>query len=210
MQEKYRRIIMTVLGVLISGFSVGMFNLSAFGMDPFQVFAHGIWMHIPMDFGTFYMILNLLMLVLIFFIDRHKIGLGTVINIFLLGYVVQFSSSLFEAVVPHPALGVRILFLILGIVVLCFGASLYIVGDLGVSTYDAIALILTEKKVARFQYCRIGSDLVCTIVGFLLGATAGVGTVVTALFMGPIIAFFNEKISRPLRYGKNNNLNNGT
>ena len=202
MQEKHRRIIMTVLGVLISGFSVGMFNLSAFGMDPFQVFAHGVFMHIPMNFGTFYMILKLLMLVFIFFIDRHKIGLGTVINIFLLGYVVQFSSSLFEAAVPNTALGVRILFLIVGIVVLCFGASLYIVGDLGVSTYDAIALILSEKKVARFQYCRIGSDLICTIIGFVLGATAGIGTVVTALFMGPIIALFNEHISKPLRYGK--------
>lgn len=202
MQEKHRRIVMTVFGVLITGFSVGMFNLSSFGMDPFQVFAHGIWRHIPISFGTFYMILNLLMLVVIFLIDRRKIGLGTFINIIFLGYVVQFSSSLFEAAVPHPTIVVRILFLILGIVILCFGASLYFVGDLGVSTYDAIALILSERKVARFQYCRIGTDLFCTIIGFVLGTTIGVGTLFTALFMGPIIAFFTDRVSNKLRYGK--------
>jgi len=202
MKEKYRRIIMTVFGVLVAGFSVGMFNFSAFGMDPFQVMAHGVWMHIPIGFGTFYAILNLIMLVFIFFIDRHKIGLGTVINIFLLGYVVEFSSWLFESRIPNPTIGIRIIFLVIGVIILCFGSSLYFIGDLGVSTYDAVALILSEKKVARFQYCRIGTDLICTVIGFVLGATVGIGTIVTAFFMGPIIAFFNKRISIPLRYGK--------
>ena len=202
MSDKKRRIIMTVFGVLIAGLSVGMFNFSAFGMDPFQVLAHGIWMQFSIGFGTFYTIINLIMLVFIFFIDRHKIGLGTVINIFLLGYVVEFSSWLWATMIPNPSILIRSIFLIIGVVILCFGSSLYFTGDLGVSTYDAVALILSEKKVARFQYCRIGSDLICTIIGFVLGATVGVGTVVTAFFMGPIIAFFNKKISVPLRYGK--------
>src|SRR5690606_37921649 len=118
-------------------------------------------------------------------------------NIFLLGYVVEFSSWLFETRIPNPTIVVRSLFLVVGIIILCFGSSLYFIGDLGVSTYDAVALILAEKKVAPFQYCRIGSDLICTIIGFLLGATVGIGTLVTAFFMGPIIAFFNNKISIP-------------
>ena len=179
-----------------------MFNFSAFGMDPFQVLAHGIWKHLPLGFGSFYLILNLIMLVFIFFIDRHKIGLGTVINIFLLGYVVEFSSWLFVNWISYPTVGLKVLFLIIGLVVICFGSSLYYVADLGVSTYDAVALILSEKKVARFQFCRIGSDLICTVLGYLLGATVGLGTLITALFMGPIIEVFNRKISTPLRYGK--------
>ena len=202
MSEKARRVIMTVCGVLIAGFSVGMFNFAAFGMDPFQVLSHGIWKHLSIDYGSFYMILNLIMLIFVFFVDRHKIGLGTFINIFLLGYVVEFSSWLFESWIPDPTLGLRIMFLIIGIVVLCFGASLYYISDLGVSTYDAVALVLSEKKVARFQYCRIGSDIICTLVGYLLGATVGIGTLITAFFMGPLIAVFNRRISVPLRYGK--------
>ncbi|HKL80633.1 MAG TPA: hypothetical protein VJ888_09405 [Mobilitalea sp.] len=200
--EKYRRRLMTVVGVIVAGFSVGMFNFSAFGMDPFQVLAHGIWIYMPIGFGTFYAIINLIMLFFIFIIDRHKIGLGTVINIFLLGYVVEFSSWLFDTWIPDPTVGIRILLLMIGLVILCFGSSLYFIADMGVSTYDAVALILSEKKVARFQYCRIGSDIICTVIGFALGATVGIGTVVTAFFMGPIIAFFNKQVSIPLRYGK--------
>ena len=201
MSEKTKRILMTVCGVSMSGFSVGMFNLSDFGMDPFQVLAHGIWKHIPMGFGTLYMVINLIMLAVIFLLDKHKIGLGTFINIFLLGYIVQFSSELFKNLIPSPSLLIRVLFLLCGIIIICFASSIYYTGDMGVSTYDAVALILSEKKVARFKYCRIGSDLICALVGFLLGALVGVGTLVTAFFMGPLITFFNQHVAMPFRYG---------
>ncbi len=200
--EFKRRIWMTIIGVLTTGFSVGMFNFSTFGMDPFQVFAHGISYHLPLGFGTFYTLLNLLMLIFIFAIDRSKIGLGTLINIFLLGYMVQFSSWLFTTLIPSPTLFNRSLLLLIGLTLLCFGSALYFTAEMGVSTYDAVALIMTEKKVAKFQYCRIGTDLFCTVTGFVLGATVGIGTLITAFFMGPIIAFFNIKIAIPLRYGK--------
>jgi uncharacterized protein len=201
MSEKTKRILMTVGGVSISGFSVGMFNLSDFGMDPFQVLAHGIWNHIPLGFGTLYMIINLIMLAVVFLVDRHKIGLGTFINIFLLGYIVQFSSWLFKTLIASPSFPLRVLFLLCGIVIICFASSIYYTGDMGVSTYDAVALILSEKKVARFKYCRIGSDLICALVGFLLGTMVGIGTLVTAFFMGPLITFFNHHFAMPFRYG---------
>lgn len=202
MNEKQRRILMTVIGVLTAGFSVGIFNFSMFGMDPFQVFAHGVWEMTPITYGTFYAALNLLMLVFIFFIDRTKIGLGTLINIFLLGYVVQFSSWLFNYLIPSPNLLVRGIALVIAVVIICFGSAMYFTGDLGVSTYDAVALLMAEKKIAKFQYCRIGTDLVCVIIGFLFGATVGIGTLITAFFMGPIIAFFNKKFAEPFRYGR--------
>lgn len=203
MSEKTRRILMTVFGVLICGFSVSMFDFSNMGLDPFQVFAHGIWKHQPLDFGTFYMIINLIMLVAIFFLSRKKIGLGTVINIFLLGYVVDFFSKLWGNIILNPSIFLKILFLLMGIVIMCFASALYFTADMGVSTYDAVALILSERQSKiKFQYCRIGTDLVCTIIGFSLGATIGVGTLVTAFFMGPLIAFFNKTVAIPLRYGK--------
>lgn len=202
MKEMTKRILMTLTGVSVSGFSVGMFNFSVMGVDPFQVLMHGIAKHVPIDFGTLYMICNLIMLAAIFFADRKKIGLGTFINIFLLGYIVEYSSALFAGLIPNPDLPVRIVFLIIGIVILCFGSALYFTGDLGVSTYDAVALILSEKFPAKFQYVRIATDLVCTGTGFLLGGVVGVGTLVTAFFMGPLIMFFRHHIAMPLRYGK--------
>jgi uncharacterized membrane protein YczE len=49
---------------------------------------------------------------------------------------------------------------------------------------------------------RIATDFICVLTGGLLGATVGIGTVLTAFCMGPIIQFFNENVSMPLRYGK--------
>ena len=82
--------------------------------------------------------------------------------------------------------------------------------DLGVSTYDAVAIVLAYKwKLGKFHFCRVGTDLVCVIAGsviFLLGGGSfneiptivGIGTIITAFFMGPLIELFNEKIARPL------------
>jgi len=203
MKEMTKRVLMTIGGVSVSGFSVGMFDYSDFGMDPFQVLSHGIAVHFPtIGFGTLYMIINLIMLVAIFFIDKKKIGIGTFINIFLLGYVVELSSTVFKAILPADVLWLRILMFVIGILVLCVGSSLYFVGDLGVSTYDAVALVLAERTPVKFQYLRIGTDIICTVTGVLLGVKAGVGTVVLALGMGPIIAFFKHVLAMPLRYGR--------
>lgn len=179
MQERTRRICMTICGVLICGFSVGMFNFSALGLDLFQVFVHGIFYILPKGapgFGTVYTVLNLILLAAIFLADRKKIGLGTLINIFLLGYVAEYSTLFFEKLIQGPSLPVRFLFLLMGIVIMCFSSALYFTADMGVSVYDAVSLILSEKRKWKFQICRISSDLFCTVEGFIFGTTVGIGT----------------------------------
>ena len=57
--------------------------------------------------------------------------------------------------------------------------------------------VLADTKIAPFRLVRIGTDLVCVILGTLMGARPGVGTIVTALCMGPLIDFFNRKVARP-------------
>lgn len=220
--EMKRRLCMTIGGVLVSGFSVGMFQFSTLGMDPFQVFAHGIWNQLQflktgegirllqtfdvdktvISFGTVYMVINLVMLIFDFFLDKKKIGIATFINLFLLGYVVDWSFGLWRRLVPSPGVAVRALFLIAAIIIMCFGSALYFTGDLGVSTYDAIALALSEQKKWDFKIVRVTTDLICTGLGFLFGIIPGAGTIITAFFMGPLIEFFNRTVARPLRYGK--------
>ena len=63
-----------------------------------------------------------------------------------------------------------------------------------------IALTLAEKTPIPFQYLRVGTDLICVLTGFLLGQTIGIGTVLTAFFMGPVIAFFNSQEYRVLYF----------
>lgn len=206
---KTRRIFMSLFGVIICAISVGIFKIAALGVDPFQSLMSGLDKLIPISFGTLYVIVNLLLLTFSIIVDRHNIGIATFINLFLLGYITEFTYAFLQTVFVNPSMIVRALCLIVGIVIICFGSAFYMTADLGVSTYDAVAIVLANKwKVAKFKYCRIGTDLICVIAGcaiFLIGGgtigeiptIAGVGTIITAFFMGPLIELFNEKVARP-------------
>lgn len=206
---KAKRIIMSLLGVVITPISIGAFKFAAFGVDPFQSFMSEIDTLIPIDFGTLYVIVNAALLLFALLFDRHCIGIATFINLFLLGYIVDFSQNALISIFPAPTLTIRAILFILGFAFLCFGSSLYMTADMGVSTYDAIALICTNKwKLGKFRMVRITTDFLCILLGigmFLLGGgTANtittfvsIGTIITAFCMGPMISFFNEKISIP-------------
>ena len=87
---------------------------------------------------------------------------------------------------------------------MCFASSLYMTSNLGVSVYDAIPIVIAEKRRWPFRFVRIGCDLVCVAIGALSGLLPGVGTLITALFMGPLIEVFNHSFSLPFLYGKGN------
>ncbi len=209
-----KRILMSVLGVVICGISVGMFKNAFLGVDPFQALMSGLDAVIPLRFGTLYVIANLVLLTFALLFDRHKIGLATLINLFLLGYIAEFSQKLVSSLLPDPAMLTRFLLLAAAIVIMCLASAFYFTADLGVSTYDAVALVWSERqKKIPFSICRIITDLVCVVSGALLclagGYTllevtgeVGIGTIITAFFMGPLIEFFNGKLARPFLYGK--------
>ena len=193
-----RRLFMTFLGVLTCAMSVGMFKQAGFGTDPFQCLCNGLDRVIPIDFGTLYMLINLVLLAAVFFMDRHYIGIATFINLFLMGYIIDFSEHTLMRLIPNPSMAVRIVYIIVAMVVMCVGSSLYFTADLGVSTYDSIALHLADRKIAPFRFIRITTDLICVGLGFAMGYVPGVGTIITAFFMGPLISYFNHTIAEPM------------
>ena len=199
-----KRIAMTIGGVILCAFSVGLFKHSMFGVDPFQCFAQGSWGRFfsGISYGTYYMIISILMLIIDFFLDKHYIGIATMINMFLTGYIVDFSYANIQKLIAEPTMTTRILLLVVGVVVMCFGSSLYMTSDLGVSVYDAIPIIISNKSKKPFRFCRIGCDLICVITGTICGLIPGIGTVITAFFMGPLIEFFNNVFARPFLEGK--------
>lgn len=208
-KELTKRIFMSLFGVIICAISVGIFKIAALGVDPFQSFMAGLDKLVPIKFGTLYVIANCVLFLFALIFDRHYIGIATFINLFLLGYITQFTYEFLLTVIVNPSIFVRIICLIVGVVIICFGSAFYMTADLGVSTYDAVALIISNTwKKGKFQYIRIITDLVCVIVGvglFLLAGRkpngiitiAGVGTIITAFFMGPLIEFFNVHFARP-------------
>lgn len=208
-----KRIAMCIVGVVLSGVAVSFFKSAVFGVDPFQSLMSGLDALIPIKYGTLYVIVNAVLLLFSVVFDRKRIGLGTLINLFLLGYIVQFGVDIIARVFPAPSLGLRIVFLIVGVGIACIAASLYFTADMGVSTYDAIALIITDTwKIGQFKFVRILTDFSCVILGvaffFLSGgkmnglsSMIGIGTIISAFMMGPMIDFFNVHVSSPLLRG---------
>lgn len=206
-----RRIFMSLFGVIICAISVGIFKIAALGVDPFQSLMAGLDEVIPISFGTLYVIVNAILLLFSIIVDRHNIGIATFINLFLLGYITDFTYQQLQKVFVNPAMWVRLLCLVVAVVIICFGSAFYMTADLGVSTYDAIAIVMSGKwHLGKFKYIRICTDLVCVVLGavlFMAGGHSftdvytivGIGTIITAFFMGPLIELFNDKIARPFR-----------
>lgn len=212
-----KRIIMSLAGVIILAIAVGFLKISALGVDPFTVLVTGLDRAIPLQYGIVYIIVNVVLLIFSLVFNRKLIGIATFINLFLLGYITQFTFGLLQKVFPEPAIWLRAILFVFAIVIMCFGSALYITADLGVSTYDAIALTMANKwKWGKFKFIRIASDCICLTLGVVLCLLAkgtwkeiltfvGPGTVIIALFMGPLVDFFNVHCAEPMLYGKKNN-----
>ena len=200
---------MSVLGVIICGISVGLFKRATFGVDPFQSFMSGLDAVLPISFGTLYVLANVCLLLFSLINDKRRIGIATVVNLTLLGYIADFSHQFLNRTFPELGFVGRFVMLLIAIVIMCLASAFYFTADMGVSTYDAVSLIVAEKwKLAPFRYCRIASDLICVLIGvglFLLsghpvselGQVVGIGTIITAFFMGPLIEVFNVHVAQP-------------
>lgn len=198
-----RRIGMTIIGILLTGISAGIFRKAALGVDPFNCLSQGIELLTGATATTVFAALMALFLVITFFLGRKYIGLGTLLSLFMIGILIDCTLGALNSLLPVMSLPARILLFAFGFVLMCFAASLYMTADLGVSSYDAMALIAHDRiKKSSFRICRITTDLICVTIGFLLHANIGIATVLTALCMGPLVQFFNHKIAQPLMEGK--------
>ena len=201
-----RRTAMTVVGVLMCSFSIAVFMHSAFGLDPFQCLSQGVYTVFSekISFGNYYIIWSLLLLIADFFLDRSQIGVATFAHLFLTGYVVDASKALLEGWFPAPTLALRVGMLLVGIVVVCIGAGFYFESAQGVSVYDAVANGLTNRgltlggKKVPFKFIRIATDVICVAAGMAFGLMPGIGTVIAAFFMGPLIDWCKKHLAAPL------------
>ncbi len=201
--QKWKRIGMSFFGVIVTGFCVGALQKADLGADPFTCFVTGIGNIFHSTYSTFYLIVTGGLLVGVFFLEKHYIGIATLINLFLTGAAADLMRGLLDCLFPQSGMAVRVGIMLVGILGTCFSASIYFTADLGVSAYDAVSLIAANKyKLMAFRLCRIATDLVCVLTGLIFHVTIGVGTIITALFMGPVIQWFNTHVSEPFLYGR--------
>ncbi len=203
MTEKKLRILMAFVGIFMTGICVGVFQFLVLGLDPFTSFVTAFVNIFGVRFSITYMAVIFIMLIAVFLLQKKYIGIATFMNLFLVGIMADATRAVMEFLITSPSMTVRIILMVVNVVLLSFAASLYFTANLGVSAYDAIALMAAnDYKITQFRFCRITTDFICVLVGFIFGADIGVGTVITAFCMGPIIQFFNENFSEPLLKSK--------
>ena len=170
------------LGLIGYGFSMGVMVRAGLGLDPWDVFHQGLTRHLPITLGTASAAVGVVVL-LAWIPLRNRPGVGTVANIIVIAVTVDATL----AVLPEPsAMPVRIAMMVGAVVLNAISTVLYIGAGLG--PLDA--------------YARGVADAALTVlaVGWLLGGTVGVGTVVYAFGIGPLVQFFLRITPRRLLF----------
>ncbi len=200
-QHLPRRIIAMLVSVIVMGLGVSLFVKGAMGADPFSTLNLGVSSKLNLSFGVWQAIFNSIMLVLVFFLDRSMLGLGTLGNMFLVGFSADFFNPLLSAFCPDPAflpIWVRVLLTLGGVTLQILGCSFYVTSNLGMAPYDCISFIVPNKTRIPFRWWRIISDLICVGIGFFCGAAIGLGTLIMAFGTGPLLPLCNKYLAAPV------------
>lgn len=198
-----KRLLVMVAGNIFLGMGISIFKFAGLGNDPYSGMVMALADMMGMQYANLLLIINLLIFILEFAFGRSFVGAGTLVNALFLGYTTTFFYSLWTYFFALPkSLLMQIPIMLVGTVVTGFGVSMYQTPNVGVSPYDSLSLILTKRlpKISYF-WNRIFTDAICALICFLAGGIVGLGTLVSALGLGPVIDFFNVNFTRKL-FGK--------
>lgn len=201
MSLSQKRIMGMLFGNLLLGMAIGVLRIAELGTDPFATMNLGVSSTLGLSFGFYSVLFNLLLFVFLFINSRELIGLGTFINMFLLGYTADFIVYFFQTMdVGEIGLEIRFILLFVGVFISSTGLSLYVTANLGVSPYDALPLMMQEMTNNRipFGIARLIVDATAVLIGFFFGAVVGVGTLVVAFSLGPLVSVFNKYWFEPI------------
>jgi len=186
------RIVLSIIGTIIIAIGIALFRLSNLGIDPATAANIGISEKLNMNLGNYQLIFNLLLFLIIFIINRTFFGIGTIINMTLPGYIIDFINLKFHQFNLHASLfWMQALFFLVSILLFSLGISIYTHANIGVSPYDAVALVL-EKYNFSYRISRSIQDILFVSIAFLFDGPIGVGTIIIALGSGIFIHFWRN------------------
>ena len=193
-----RRIPALFVAVGLMGFGVAMFNLLGFGADPCTVMNMGLSRLLGIPFGTLQLLVNCVLILIVIRYDVGRIGLGTLANMVLVGYVAQFCMAVIDRI---PALAgltltARLIIFVPTLLLFLVAASTYMCVDMGVAPYDAIPQIISARMNWPFRLVRMAWDFVMMLGGYLLGSVVGLVTIGITLFLGPLVAWMAGYVKR--------------
>jgi len=188
------RLARCVSGLACFGLGITLFLQSHLGPPPWDVFHKGVSEKTDLSIGV--VIIGTGVLLLLFWIPlRQRPDIGTILNAIEIGIVVNLTKTFVGE--PDNVL-VRFSMLLAGLVVIAFGSALYIGAGLGPGPRDGLMMGLAERGVS-VRLARTTLEIIVVIAGVLLGGSVGVGTVVFAIGIGPLVQWLLPRFdTRPV------------
>lgn len=185
------KIFFLILGLINIGIGAALFVLSNVGSDPFNVFMQGISNHTILSIGMANSMVSLIWFVIIFFVSRKYIRLGTIFAVLILGPMTDLAMFIFSPIINNQlSLSMRVVTMLIGCNIIAFGVAVVYNVNLGMVPNDIMSVMIAEKTNLQFRWVRITYDISIVVIGSLMGGVFGVGTIVCAILTGPLIQFF--------------------
>lgn len=195
-----RRMIVTVLGVIIVSIGLTICLKGNTGVDPYTAFIKAVSIKTGISMTFAVPGVNIVFIIIMLIVDRTTIGFGTLVNMFCVGFLIDTFSNIYEKVFYfQPGTITMLIHLAIGLVFFTLGVSLYITSNMGVCPYDGIAPALHKKFPGRsYRFIRVLQDIITMVIAFLMGGPVAVGTIIMAFFIGFMVNFWNDLVSNKI------------
>ena len=174
-----------IFGLIIFGFGEGLLILSTTGNSPWSVLAEGISKNSKLSIGAATFLVSVSVLFLWIFL-RKKPGLGTIFNIIIISGMIDVTLYFFD---PPSSNMSKYLLAIFSVMLVGIGSGIYLVANLGPGPRDGLMTGLTKITNLPIALVRACLEISVVIIGWYLGGTVGVGTLIFAFGIGPCVAF---------------------
>lgn len=186
-----RRIPQLAIGLLLYGWSVAMMIRAHLGLDPWDVLHQGLKRYIPVSFGTVTIIVGVFVL-LLWIPLRQRPGVGTIANALLVGPAADFGLAVMHTPSHLPG---RIGLLLGSVVLNGLAGGLYIGSQFGPGPRDGLMTGIVARRGWSVRGVRTSIEVVVLAIGWLLGGSFGLGTVLYALTIGHLVQFFLRRVT---------------
>lgn len=205
MKELLIRVILLMIGLTIAHFGVTLFILADLGSDPFNVLVQGIFRTISgilnwsfITHGRVHIVICFLIILALLAVDKSYIKIGTILCMIFGGPIIDIFTVVLAPIFSiSDSLIFKIVLLALGCVILAYGMTIVIKSDAGTGPNDLVAVVISDKSKKKFSIVRIIVDVSFVVIGFVLGGSLGIGTIICAFCVGPVAGHFlpiNEKL----------------
>jgi len=184
LKPKFSTFIFLCLGLSLFGLGEGLLIISFTGASPWSVLAQGISLNIDLSIGTITLFISLV--VLIFWLPlNQKPGIGTILNALIIAIIIDVSI----AFIPTPENYIsQLLLAIIAVLTVGLGGGIYLVANLGAGPRDGLMVGLQKKTNLPIAAVRAFLEITVVSIGWYLGGTVGVGTLLFAFGIGPAVA----------------------